>query len=200
MTDQQNTKRPVDMMAFYPRSGFGKSLWRAPLLFWRLGLGPITGKIFLVLTTRGRKSGLARHTMVEYHLVNGKKYSPCAFGVQSHWFRNIAVDPHVTIQTSDGTENAIAVRVTGDQELAAVFRVFMQRDPMLMKMYMQSLGMEPTVENITAHKEKINIFRFDPTDEAAPSGLDVDLAWLWPLALLVMAAAWMISLISSDDK
>ena len=85
----------LNMMDLYPDSPWEKFLVKLPILFWRLGLGPVTGQLFLVLTTTGRKSGLPRRTMVEYSRMSGKKYSPCAFGERAHWYQNIIADPQV---------------------------------------------------------------------------------------------------------
>jgi deazaflavin-dependent oxidoreductase (nitroreductase family) len=174
-----------DMGSFYPSTDWAKFLAKAPLGLWRLGLGPIIGKWLLVLTTTGRKSGLPRHTMVEYHVVNGKKYAPSGFGARSQYYQNILADPRVTIQTAGGTERAKAVRVTDDQELLAVFAAFEREDPgFLLQAYFKSLGISGNAANIPAHKDKIFVLRFDPTGEVTPAGLEIDLAWLWPVALL----------------
>lgn len=146
-------------MRLYPRTRWAKLLVKAPLIAWRLGLGPITGKLFLVLTTTGRKSGLPRHTMVEYHVLEASKYTPCAFGSKAQYYQNIVADPRVTIQSADGTEHALAVRVTDDDELIAVFELFKRRDPLLLEWYLKSLGIKPKV-------------------------LEVDLAWLWLVGLV----------------
>jgi deazaflavin-dependent oxidoreductase (nitroreductase family) len=177
-----------NMMRFYPRSRWGKLMWKAPLILWRLGLGPITGKLFLVLTTTGRKSGLPRHVMLEYYKRNGAKYAASAFGVKSQYYRNIRADPRVTIQTSDGTEGARAVRVTDDEEVLAVYELFKRRDPVLLSWYLKSLGVKPEADDVLANKDRLYFLRFDPVDQVTPPGLEVDLAWLWLLALLGLLA------------
>jgi deazaflavin-dependent oxidoreductase (nitroreductase family) len=174
------------MMNFYPGARWARLLAKAPLVAWRLGLGPITGKLFLVLTTIGRKSGLPRHTMLEYYRLNGRKYAACAFGAKAQYYRNILADPRVTIQTADGAEGARAVRVTDDGEMVAVYELFKRRDPPLLYWYLQSLGIESNSKDVVANKERIYFLRFDPVDDVTPPGLEVDLAWLWPLALLAL--------------
>jgi len=176
------------MMRLYPRSRWAKALWRAPLLFWRLGLGPISGRLFLVLTVRGRKSGLPRYTMLEYYKLDGNKYVTCAFGERAQYYRNILADPHVTVQTADGTERARTVRVTDDDEMMMVYELFKRRDPPLFYTYLNMLGIKPTAEDVLIHKNRIHFLRFEPTEAETPSGLEVDLAWLWPAALLALLA------------
>lgn len=168
----------------YPRSEWSRQAFRLPFLLWRLGMGPLFGRVILILTTTGRRSGLPRRAALEYHKMGGKKYAVSAFGTRSEWYRNILADPYVSIQSADGSERAVARRVSDDKELLSVFQVFMRRDPPITRWYLRSLGIQPDGESILANKDRIHLLRFDPTGEAAPPGLDVDLAWLWPVALL----------------
>ncbi|MCD6288999.1 MAG: nitroreductase family deazaflavin-dependent oxidoreductase [Anaerolineae bacterium] len=170
----------------YPRSRWLKRMTKFPILLWRLGLGPILGQIFMLLTTTGRKSGLPRRTVIEYHVVNGRVYAPCAFGPKADWYRNIVADPHVTVQTARGMERMIATRVTDDQELLAVYEALHRSDPFILDSYLRSLDIRPDPDDIVAKKDRIYWLRFDPTDEPTPPPQEVDLAWLWPLALLVV--------------
>lgn len=179
-------------MNLYPGSRWARMLFRTPLIAWRLGLGPITGKLFLVLTTTGRKSRLPRYTMVEFYTLKGVKYVTCAFGARAQYYLNIVADPRVTVQTADGTESALATRVTDDDELLAVYELFKRRDPPLLLWYLNSLGIKPAADDVLANKERVYFLRFEPTDEVTPPGIEVDLAWLWPVALLgVLAWRWL---------
>lgn len=180
------------MMNFYPESGWAKLMFKAPRTLWRLGLGPITGKIFMLITTTGRKSNLPRRTMVEYYKVNGRKYAACAFGEKADWYKNIQADPRVTIQTSDGTESAIAYRVTEDDELLAVYQIFKRRDPPLINFYLSSLGIQDTPEDVLENKDKIIFVGFEPAEIVTPPGQEVDLAWLWPVGMLILLLLWVI--------
>jgi MYXO-CTERM domain-containing protein len=60
----------------------------------------------------------------------------------------------------------------------------MRRDPPITRWYLRSLGIRPESQSILENKERIHLLRFDPTEGATPPGLDVDLAWLWPVALV----------------
>lgn len=176
----------VNMMNLYPDTPVERFLFKLPLLFWRLGMGPVSGQLFLVLTTTGRKSGLPRRTMVEYTRMGGRKYSPCAFGERANWYQNIAADPQVTVQSADGTERMKATRVTDDKELLALIEHGLRASPMMLKWYFNLLGIDfEQEEDILAHKEKIFFIRFDPVEEITPPGLEVDLAWIWPLLVLL---------------
>lgn len=173
-----------NMQSLYPKTEISKILFKLPVILWRLGLGPLTGKLFMIITNTGRKSGKIYRTPVEYHSLNGIKYAVAAFGVRTQWYRNILANPAVTIQTADGTELMSAVRVTHDEELLAVSELFMRRDPPLMRWYLKSLDVEFSRESILANKEELIFIRFDPSNTPAPRGLEVDLAWIWPVLLI----------------
>lgn len=188
--NQLNSSQPPvpsgsDMRRFYPGADWAKFIAKAPLVTWRLGLGPLVGRWMMVLTTTGRKSGLPRRTMIECHWLNGRKYAPSGFGARSQWYQNIMANPYVTVQTTDGTEAMQAIRVTDDAELLAIFEMLQCEDPpFILNAYLKSIDLERAdPAEIIANKERIYWLRFEPTDAATPPGLEVDLAWLWPVAL-----------------
>ena len=172
----------------YPSGGWRKAMFKWPVQLWRLGLGPLMGKLFVLITTTGRKSGLPRHTLTEVHHMNGRKYAPSGFGRRAQWYKNIEADPHVTIQTDKGAESVVAVRVTDDEELLALLEVMVKKDGQAMlTMFFNSLDIENTPEDILAKKDRIYWLRFDPTDEPTPPPLKADLVWVWPVtAVLVL--------------
>ena len=174
----------------YPSGGWRRSMFKAPLVLWRMGFGPIIGRVMLVITHTGRMSGLPRHTMVEYHMLDGVKYVPCAFGPRSDWYKNITTNPRVTIQTARGSERALARRITDDQELLAVYDLFMHRDPPLTRWYLDSLDIQPNHDDVLTKKERIHWFRFDITDEDTPPALKTDLGWILPIVGIGLLVSW----------
>lgn len=183
ITSEIRKRLPSKMQDIYPDSKLEKFLYSLPQWGWRFGLGPIIGRYIMIITHTGRKSGSPHQTAVEYHTINGMKYVPCAFGIKSQWYRNILANPRVTIQTSEGSEHMLAKRVTEDNELVSVIETILSRNPTLMNWYLDSLGISPTRSEILANKENIIFLRFDPSSEATPRGLEVDLAWIWPVIL-----------------
>jgi deazaflavin-dependent oxidoreductase (nitroreductase family) len=90
----------TEIPAPQPPRGWKAKLWRAPIWFYRLGLGRLFGDRFLLLTHTGRKSGLDRQAVIEvvdrdpqaevYYVVSG-------FGERAQWFKNILKTPRVRI-------------------------------------------------------------------------------------------------------
>ncbi|GAB4481938.1 MAG: hypothetical protein Kow00124_30190 [Anaerolineae bacterium] len=168
-------------MAMYPREAWQKAAFRFPILLWRMGLGPLLGRIFMLITHTGRTSGLPRRTVVEYHrLEDGRKVIPCAFGERAQWYRNIAADPRVTIQTADGVERVSARRLRGDDELLAAYNVLMRRNALMMRPYLESLGINPADPiELLEKRDRVYLLTFDPTDEPTPPPVEADLTGAW---------------------
>lgn len=166
----------------YPSHPVMKWLFKTPLLLWRLGLGPLVGRLFMIMTTTGRKSGQPRHTAIEYHTWRGRKYVLAAWP-KSDWYRNLQADPRLTIQTAVGAESVIARRLTDEAELADVYE-FAAANP-LMRRFWQLLGFDLNLESFLAHKEQFHLLTFEPTTEPTPPPLAADLVWVWPVVLVL---------------
>ncbi|MBE0686114.1 MAG: nitroreductase family deazaflavin-dependent oxidoreductase [Anaerolineaceae bacterium] len=157
---------------------------QAPIYAWRFGLGPIVGRYIMIITQINHKTGNPCKTSMEYFEINGIKYIANLFGVQSQWHRNIMANPRVSIQTCDGTEQMIAVPVSQDDELITIIEWLLNRNPKFIAHYMDEFGVQPTRKDILKHKNDLIFLRFDPTSEPTPRGLEVDLAWIWPILLI----------------
>lgn len=179
----------------YPTAGWHRALFKWPVQLWRLGLGPILGRLMMVITHTGRVSGLPRRTMLEYFKMDGRKYVASAFGRRSQWYRNIEADPRVTIQTAEGVERMRAMRVTDEGTLLHLLEYVKRRDGPLYDVYLESLAVRPTREDILAKKDRFHWLTFEPTDELTPPPLKVDLVWVW--AVLVVG---LIALILQKNK
>jgi deazaflavin-dependent oxidoreductase (nitroreductase family) len=189
MNEKEIAFEPKDQgFMTYPTSSWHRAAFKWPVHLWRLGLAPLIGHHMMLITQTGRKTGLPRRTMTECYTLGDRKYAPCAFGPRAHWYQNIAADPRVTIQTAGGAESAIAVRVTEDDEILALFDAIGQRARPMLELYLESLEMKPDPDDIIAKKDRVYWFRFDPTEETAPPPLAADLVWLWPVALIAIMA------------
>lgn len=97
-----STTKPADQA--HPRRpphGLSRILFRAPLILYRLGMGPLLGGRFLLLHHVGRKSGLTRQAVLEvvdYDRQSDTYYVASGFGRGSQWFKNVQANPRVTIQ------------------------------------------------------------------------------------------------------
>ncbi|MGH2821392.1 MAG: nitroreductase family deazaflavin-dependent oxidoreductase [Actinomycetota bacterium] len=163
-------------------------LARAPTLAWRLGLGALVGGRFLILTTRGRKSGTPRHTMLGYIALEGRPHVFAVYGARSQWLRNAEVDPRVTIQTSAGVQSSTARRIVDPVELGELFERMQRRDAKSVRLYLLSRGLPYERASFTSGDERVAIVTFTPTSEPTPPPLEPDLRWMWSLVPPLVAA------------
>jgi deazaflavin-dependent oxidoreductase (nitroreductase family) len=98
-----------------------KWLFKIPVLYYRIGLGWLIGKRFLLLTTFGRKSGKPRHTPLEYvHNTQEDAYRVApGWGGNTDWYKNIQKNPNVTVQV--GRRSFLASAEPAPDEEAAEF-------------------------------------------------------------------------------
>lgn len=86
----------------YPKRGWRKLFMRFPLYFWRMGLEPLLRQLrFIVLTTRGRRSGEPRRVMLEHSCIHDRVYIAPGWGERNQWYLNILADPRVTVQRTE---------------------------------------------------------------------------------------------------
>jgi deazaflavin-dependent oxidoreductase (nitroreductase family) len=178
-----------DWVTAYPESWILRSIHRAPILLWRIGLGRVVGRAFVLVTARGRKSGLPRRTVISWHPMGGRIYSVCPYGERADWYRNVIADPRVIIQTHRGPGSAEAVRVTDDDELAGFYDVLERRDPAALEHLLDLADVVPEPGATVAAKDQIRVLRFDPVPPFGLSSQRADLAWIWG-ALTVLVLAW----------
>ena len=122
--------------AFWSRMKYVQSIHR---LLYALGLGPVIGKIILLLTTIGRKSGKKRITPLQYEEVEGKFYIGSARGTHSDWFRNILADNHVEVHVSNRNFTGIAETVTDPLRIADFLELRLRCHPYMVGLMMKSI-------------------------------------------------------------
>jgi deazaflavin-dependent oxidoreductase (nitroreductase family) len=106
-------------------------------LLYGVGLGPIVGKIILLLTTTGRKSGQKRITPLQYEEIDGKYFIGSARGTKSDWYRNIKADGRVEVRVKKRRFHGVAEAVTDPVRIADFLETRLQRHPFMMGWLMQ---------------------------------------------------------------
>ncbi len=172
----------------YPK-GLMKFLFKTPILLYRLGMGVLVGRLFMVLTTTGRKSGKPRRTAIEFHEFEGKPTVMSGWGERTDWYRNLQADPRATVQTWHGAQSVWARRIESEEELRRAFD-WAQSNPTMRKM-MKLAGFEMTPEQFIAEKERFTLVTFEPTTQLTPPPLKADLVWVWlfllPICILLVS-------------
>ncbi|MGD8402540.1 MAG: nitroreductase/quinone reductase family protein [Anaerolineales bacterium] len=104
---------------------------------YAIGLGPLVGKIILLLTTTGRKSGLKRVTPLQYEEIDGKFYLGSARGLKADWVRNIQANPDVEVHVKSLNIKGQAEVVIDSKRFADFVEIRLQRHPLIVGAIMQ---------------------------------------------------------------
>lgn len=130
-----------------PRPGIRKLfklLSKPPRIAYALGLGPWLGRLVLLLTTRGRKTGLFRVTPLQYEQIEGRYYVASAFGDRADWYRNILVDPDVRVRVGRKEFRALAEPCTDPVLIADFLEYRLAHHPRMIGMMLRAEGLPPS--------------------------------------------------------
>lgn len=128
-----------------------KNIQKIHRLLYAIGLGPLIGRIILLLTTTGRKSGMKRVTPLQYELIGSDYYVGAARGLIADWVRNIQTDPHVEVRVGARHFSANAEVVNDVSRFADFLEVRLERHPRMIGLIMEKahgLSRHPTREQL----------------------------------------------------
>jgi deazaflavin-dependent oxidoreductase (nitroreductase family) len=182
-------KRYEEWSRRYHSGPVGRKFYRLPVVLWRLGLGPLVGRVLVLLTVAGRSTGLPRHTPVAPHVAGGETYIWCPYGGRSQWYRNMMANPVVTVQSHRGTQVMRAVSIEDDDEAVEVVAELRRFDVPFLRLYLKGEGIADTPEDIARNRQRLHIRRLVSTPEEGPPALKADLVWFWlvPVAVVVLS-------------
>jgi deazaflavin-dependent oxidoreductase (nitroreductase family) len=147
-----------------------RPLLRLPIWLYRAHLGWVLGDRFLLLIHRGRKSGLARRTVLEvvrHDKASGTYIIVSGWGEKADWCRNIQHDPRVRVRVGRRGFPATAVRLSVD-EAAREVADYARRHPLA---YRQLAGL--LIGQLAGTEEDYRaIARNMPMFALRPAGLD----------------------------
>ncbi len=182
----------------YP-TGVVRTLVRLPLLLHRLGLGALVRLLpFAIITTRGRKTGLPRHSVLEYRHHGTKHYVVSAWGRRTQWFQNLIAHPLVTVQKGRERFGARASVVEDSGEALRVLYLFRKKAPIIYDALLARLSDKTAVNARTLPdiSSQFVIVRLEPVaDQPTPAALPSDLAWVLRVALVGVLAMTVIRLV-----
>jgi deazaflavin-dependent oxidoreductase (nitroreductase family) len=182
----------------YP-SGAARTLVRLPLVLYRLGLGPLVSLLpFLIVITRGRKSGLPRPSVLEYRRHGTKHYIVSVWGRRTQWFQNLMEYPLVTVQKGQEHFGARASIVEDSGEALRVLYLFRKKAPIIYDALLARLSEKNTVNARTLPdiSSQFVIVRLEPvTGEPTPPPVPSDLAWVLRFTFVGVLALMVIRLV-----
>ncbi len=150
-------KRPAGLMRFF---------LRAPIWLYRLRLGWLLGRRFVLLTHTGRNSDFPRQTVLEvvrYDDETGVCVVASGWGEKSDWVLNITANPQIQIQVGNKSCAAIARRLT-PVESAEELLDYSRRNPRALQALAAYMGfqLDGTQESVAAMGRGIPMFKFQP--------------------------------------
>jgi deazaflavin-dependent oxidoreductase (nitroreductase family) len=191
----------VEAVTAKPVAGFPypnrvtRSLLRAPIWLYRAGLGSLLNVMhIMVLTTRGRKSDLPRHTAIEYRAHGRKVYVVSIWGGQPDWFQNLLINPLVSLRLGARQLSAEAQIVTEAGEALRVLNLFRKTAPVVYDAVLTRLSTEQSVslQNLPEISSQFTIVRFEPIPgRLVLPTVQADWRWVWSL-ILVFAVVTML--------
>lgn len=113
---------------------------KPPQLAYALGLGPLVGRLVLLLTTTGRRSGLPRVTPLQFEEIDGCYHIGSMRGVHADWVRNILADPQVQVRVGNRKFAGVARIVTDPQQLADFIAYRLAKRPRMIGRILRTQG------------------------------------------------------------
>lgn len=155
-----------------PPGRLARWFFRVPQWLYRMGLGGcerLVGMHWLLITTKGRRTGLPRPVMVDlldHDPATGRYYVQPGWGRASDWVKNIEANPIVDIQDGRRRFRARAIDVSGPEGGEHASR-FMRKHPLARLLAKRMLGIEmpASEEALRAVLSKdIMVLAFEPVD------------------------------------
>jgi deazaflavin-dependent oxidoreductase (nitroreductase family) len=132
---------------------------RAPIGLYRVGLGAVLGRRFLLFEHVGRTSGQIRQTVLEV-LETGDDGVPViasGFGESSQWFKNVSANSDVSYTRGRTRTRATARRLEGS-DAVDVFERYRVNHPRAAKALGDRIGVS-LVDDLDTAAAKIPLFR-----------------------------------------
>ena len=114
-----------------------RNIQKIHCLLYQLGLGPLIGRIILLLTTTGRRSGRKRVTPLQYEVIGEEYYVGAARGLHADWVRNIQSNPNVEVRMGSRRFCGLAEVVNDPSRFADFLEVRLERHPRMIGLIME---------------------------------------------------------------
>ena len=133
---------------------------------YAIGLGPLIGRIILLLTTTGRRSGRRYVTPLQYELIDGLYFVAPGRGPRCDWYRNLQADPLVHVRVRALAFDARAEAVEDPARIADFLEVRLRRHPRMVgaMMRMHDLPRRPTRAQLEALAATLRLVILHPLE------------------------------------
>ena len=137
-----------------------------PQIVYAIGLGPLIGRMVLLLTTIGRKSGKERITPLQYEEIDGCYYVAAALGEKTDWDRNILASSRVKIRVKSKRVTGVAEIITETDKKADFLEYRYKKHPRMVGSIMRSGGMPipPQRKDFLDYAQRIALVKIAPVN------------------------------------
>jgi len=135
---------------------------------YAIGLGPLIGRIILLLTTTGRKTGRRYVTPLQYEQIDGLYYVGPGRGPRCDWYRNLLADPRVHVQVRSLSFDAHAEAIDDPVRIADFLEYRLRRHPRMVgaMMRLHDLPRRPTRAQLEELAASLRLVILHPLEEA----------------------------------
>lgn len=149
-------------------------------LLYAIGLGRLVGRLVLLLTTTGRRSGRPRHTPLQYEIIGDTLVVGAARGLKADWVRNIQREARVSVRMAALRFDGRAEVETSPARIARFIEIRLARRPRLIGAILKAEGLpvRPSRAQLEAYAARLALVRIRPSDgqvlPAPPDGRTLD--------------------------
>jgi deazaflavin-dependent oxidoreductase (nitroreductase family) len=131
---------------------------------YRAGLGKLAGRMVLLLTTTGRKTGKLHTVAVQYEKIADIYYIGAGSGQQCDWYRNTLADSRVTLEIGSTRFTACAEAVIGEEKIADFLAYRLKKHPLMVGLIlkMDGLGFRPNHDQLLEYAKSIALIVVTP--------------------------------------
>lgn len=146
-------------------------VWRIlrlpPRLWYALGLGPIMGRLVLLLTTTGRNTGRRHVTPLQYEEEGDVIYVAAARGLKADWFRNIIANPNVEVQVKARHFHGLAEPIIDPGRIADFLELRLRLHPRMVGTMLRSEGLptRPSRAQLEQYATQVALVAIRPSQD-----------------------------------
>ncbi len=130
-----------------------------PRAIYMIGLGGIMGRLVLLLSTHGRKSGRLHITPLQFEIDRNRLLLGSMRGKDADWYRNILADPHVSIRLGKHQFEAVAEPIDDPKQIIDFLQLRLSSHPRMISRMLRAEGLVPpwTHENLRNYAQHITV-------------------------------------------
>lgn len=122
------------------------------------------GRLVLILTTIGRKTGCKHCIGLQYELIDGIYYVGAADGIRADWYRNILKNPNVEIQAGAIIIPVVAEAITEPDKIMRYLEYRLRKHPLMIPFILRLDGVKGRINRaaLAAYSSKIALVCLTP--------------------------------------